>query len=169
MRELADRKRDETEQRRRDLEEGVYAAWFTPHETRVAPPSEEPVPHLNFAPLENGIARVRAAVEAYDAAAKARGGAPVDGAAAAELNAILRGAERALTREEGLPGRPWYRHQIYAPGRYTGYGVKTLPAVREAIELRHWGEAEEQAVVVGRTLEGFAAHLDRATAVIRGR
>jgi N-acetylated-alpha-linked acidic dipeptidase len=169
VRELADRKRDETEQRRRDLEEGVYAAWFTPHETRVAPPVEEPVPHLNFAPLENGVARVRAAVEAYDRAQKARGDAPLDAAAAGELDAILRGAERALTREEGLPGRPWYRHQIYAPGRYTGYGVKTLPAVREAIELRNWREAEEQAVVVGRTLEGFAAHLDRATGVIRGR
>ncbi len=169
MRELADRKREETEQRRRDLEEGVYAAWFTPHETRVAPPSEEPVPHINFAPLENGIARVRAAVAAYDRVREARGGAPLDAAAAGELNAILRGAERALTREEGLPGRPWYRHQIYAPGRYTGYGVKTLPAVREAIELRNWREAEEQAVVAGRTLEGFAAHLDRATAVIRGR
>jgi len=169
VRELAERKRDETEQRRRDLEEGVYAAWFTPHETRVAPPSEEPVPHLNFAPLENGIARVRAAVTAYDRAREARGGAPLDAAAAGELNAILRGAERALTREEGLPGRPWYRHQIYAPGRYTGYGVKTLPAVREAIELRNWREAEEQSVVAGRTLEGFAAHLDRATAVIRGR
>jgi N-acetylated-alpha-linked acidic dipeptidase len=82
---------------------------------------------------------------------------------------VLRGCERALSRTEGLPGRPWYRHQIYAPGRYTGYGVKTLPAVREAIELRNWREAEEQAVVAGRTLEGFAAHLDRATAVIHGR
>ena len=60
-------------------------------------------------------------------------------------------------------------HQVYAPGLYTGYGVKTLPAVREAIELRNWREAEEQSVVAGRTLEGFAAHLDRATAVIRGR
>src|SRR6185503_12468614 len=103
VRELADRKREETEQRRRDLEEGVYAAWFTPHETRVAPPREEPVPHLNFAPLENGIARVRAAVAAYDRVREARGGAPLDAAAAGELNALLRGAERALTREEGLP------------------------------------------------------------------
>ena len=88
--------------------------------------------------------------------------------AAKELNKILLGAERALTRTEGLPGRPWYRHQIYAPGQYTGYGVKTLPAVREAIELRNWREAEAQAVVVGRTLEGFAEQVERATAVLSG-
>jgi N-acetylated-alpha-linked acidic dipeptidase len=169
VRALADRAREETDQRRRDLEEGVYAAWFTPHETRVAPPAQDPVPHVNFAPLENGVARVRAAVAAYDRARAARGGTPLDPAAALELNAVLRTAERALAREEGLPGRPWYRHQIYAPGRYTGYGVKTLPAVREAIELRSWREAEEQAVAVGRTLEGFAAHLDRATAVLARR
>ena len=56
--------------------------------------------------------------------------------------------ERALTRKEGLPRRPWYRHQIYAPGFYTGYGVKTLPGVREALEQRQWKEAEEQVGVV---------------------
>jgi N-acetylated-alpha-linked acidic dipeptidase len=166
LRALADGKREETDQRRRDLDEGVYAAWFTPHETRIAPARQDPVPHLNFAPLENGLDRVRKAVAAYDTARDA--GKPLDAARAGELNAILRGCERALTRTEGLPGRPWYRHQIYAPGRYTGYGVKTLPAVREAIELRSWREAEEQSVVVGRTLEGFAEQVERATAVLAG-
>ena len=166
VRALADAERDETEDRRRDLEDGAYAAWFPPHETRVAPPRLDPVPHLNFAPLENGLERVRAAAAAYGRARDARAGRPLEADATRELNAILRSAERALTREEGLPGRPWYRHQVYAPGRYTGYGVKTLPAVREAIELRDWREAEAQAVVIGGTLEGFAAHLDRATAVL---
>jgi N-acetylated-alpha-linked acidic dipeptidase len=165
VRALADKQREETEQRRRDLDEGLYAAWFTPHEARVPPARPDPVPYLNFAPLENGLERVRKAAAAYDAAREARAGTPLDPARARELDAILRGCERALTRTEGLPGRPWYRHQIYAPGRYTGYGVKTLPAVREAIELRRWREAEEQAVVVGRTLEGFAEQVERATKV----
>jgi N-acetylated-alpha-linked acidic dipeptidase len=168
VRALADSKREETNQRRRDIDEGLYAAWFTPHETRVAPPRPEPVPHLNFAPLDNALERVRKAAAAYDAAREARAGKALAPGAARELNAILLGAERALTRTEGLPGRPWYRHQIYAPGQYTGYGVKTLPAVREALELRRWREAEEQAVVVGRTLEGFAEQLERATAVLTG-
>ncbi len=159
---LAGRLREETEQRNRDLDEGLFAAWFTPHESRVAPPRREPVPHLNFAPLRNAIARVREARAAYDRAREARSGRPLPAGRARELDAVLRGCERALTRSEGLPGRPWYRHQIYAPGRYTGYGVKTLPAVREALELRSWGEAEEQIGVVSKTLEGFAAEVQRA-------
>jgi N-acetylated-alpha-linked acidic dipeptidase len=159
---LADRSREEALQRNRDLDAGLYAAYFTPHEARVAPPRLEPAPRLNFAPLRNALDRVRDAVTAWDQARTSRGEAAHAEAASRELDAVLRGAERALTRQGGLPGRPWYRHQVYAPGRYTGYGVKTLPAVREAIELRQWQEAEEQIAVLGRTLEGFAAEVKRA-------
>ncbi|RYG22761.1 folate hydrolase, partial [bacterium] len=74
--------------------------------------------------------------------------------------------EQAMTVERallgpGLPGRPWYRHTLYAPGLLTGYGVKTIPGVREAIESRRWKEAEEQAKVV-------AAALDAATKTLGG-
>ena len=82
------------------------------------------------------------------------------------LDVILMSAEQALTRPEGLPVRPWFRHQVYAPGFYTGYGVKTLPGVREALEQRDWKLAEEQAVVEARTLDAFAAQIDRATALL---
>ena len=58
--------------------------------------------------------------------------------------------ERALTLDEGLPDRPWFQHQIYAPGFYTGYGVKTLPGVRESIEQKEWKLADEQIVRVGK-------------------
>jgi N-acetylated-alpha-linked acidic dipeptidase len=143
----------------------LFAAWFTPHETRVAPPRREEVPYLNFAPLRNGLGRVREARAAYDRAREARAGRALSAERARELDAVLRGCERALTRVEGLPGRPWYRHQIYAPGRYTGYGVKTLPAIREALELRSWREAEEQIEVVATTLDGFASELQRAAAL----
>jgi N-acetylated-alpha-linked acidic dipeptidase len=166
--ELADKRRTETEQRNHDLDDGLYAAWFTPYETRVAPPRQEPVPHLNFAPLENALEQVRKSVAAYDKAREGRVDRPLAAEKAQELDAILRGCERALTRPEGLPGRPWYQHQIYAPGRYTGYGVKTLPAVREALELRDWREAEKQAVVIAQTLDAFAHEVDRATAVLAG-
>jgi N-acetylated-alpha-linked acidic dipeptidase len=70
--------------------------------------------------------------------------------------------ERALTRDAGLPGRPWYKHHVYAPGFYTGYGVKTLPGVREAIEQRKWKEANEQIVIAAKVIEGYAAALDAA-------
>ncbi len=69
------------------------------------------------------------------------------------INAQLIAVERTLTLPDGLPGRPWYRNQIYAPGLYTGYGVKTLPGVRESIEEKQWKLAEEQAVRVGKVLE----------------
>ena len=67
---------------------------------------------------------------------------------------------------DGLPGRPWYRHDIYAPGFYTGYGVKTLPSVREAIEQRRWKEVDAQVVAVAATIQGAAREIDRATAAI---
>jgi N-acetylated-alpha-linked acidic dipeptidase len=74
--------------------------------------------------------------------------------------------ERALGTKEGLPGRPWYRHQIYAPGFYTGYGVKTLPTVREAIEERQWKAVDGNIEVLARTIEGTAKEIDRATALL---
>jgi N-acetylated-alpha-linked acidic dipeptidase len=79
------------------------------------------------------------------------------------------GLERALTRREGLPGRSWYTHHVYAPGFYTGYGVKTLPGVREAIEQRRWREADEQIVILARLIEGYAAEIERAVAIMAKR
>ena len=84
----------------------------------------------------------------------------------AAANGILLTAERALTREAGLPRRPWFRHQIYAPGFYTGYGVKTLPAVREAIEERDFNEAAAQIPKVAATIEAYAAEIEKAAAAL---
>jgi N-acetylated-alpha-linked acidic dipeptidase len=71
--------------------------------------------------------------------------------------------ERAMTREQGLPRRPWFKHQIYAPGFYTGYGVKTLPGVREAIEQKNWTEAATEITNIAATLAEVSAEIDRAT------
>jgi N-acetylated-alpha-linked acidic dipeptidase len=75
--------------------------------------------------------------------------------------------ERAMIRDAGLPRRSWFKHQIYAPGFYTGYGVKTLPAIREAIEQRNWSEAEQQVSLVSETINQIAAAIDRATAQLK--
>ena len=87
----------------------------------------------------------------------------------AALNQILIKTERALTNEAGLPGRPWYRHQVYAPGFYTGYGVKTLPAVRESIEQREWDQATRAIDDVAATLRRFADEVGKATALLEDR
>jgi N-acetylated-alpha-linked acidic dipeptidase len=84
------------------------------------------------------------------------------------VNAKLLQSERALTLPDGLPGRPWFRHQIYAPGYYTGYGVKTIPAVREAIEQKQWPEAEAQMARVGEVLRNEAQVIDEAAAALEG-
>jgi len=106
-----------------------------------------------------------ASAERYAAASKGASALPRDRQVA--LDRQLMKMERALTLPGGLPGRPWYVHHIYAPGRYTGYGVKTLPGAREAIELREWAEAEKQIVIVSKVIEGYAAEVDAASALAR--
>ena len=90
-------------------------------------------------------------------------GAPA-AAALADVNRTLLQSERRLSSDEGLPGRPWYKHMIYASGFYTGYGVKTLPGVREAIEQNRWTEADTQILRVAKILDTEAALIDSATA-----
>jgi N-acetylated-alpha-linked acidic dipeptidase len=163
---LADDLREKTEEDNRQARERTLVLAADPQQTFVPPREREPVPYINFAPLQNALARVEGGARAFDKARAERAGRPLAPEAQRALDEILRQAERALTRPLGLPGRPWFRHQVYAPGYYTGYGVKTLPGVREALEMRHWKSAEEQAVIAGRTLEGFAALIDRARALL---
>jgi len=169
---LAQEKREQIVERNRQIDEGVFAATEDPREKTVPPPREAVPPFLNFAPLENGLAALEGATRLYDQAlarAAENGGAALAGAALRDANARLIAVERALTLDEGLPNRPWFKNQIYAPGFYTGYGVKTLPAVRESIEQKQWQLADEEIVRVGKVLEnageaiqGAAAELTRA-------
>jgi N-acetylated-alpha-linked acidic dipeptidase len=167
VRALADALRRETEEGNRRIRERVLELADDPDLPFVTPAEKPAVPHLNFAPLQNAAQALEASATRW-AAAWNRAGEPaaLPAARRAALDRALMGMERALTREEGLPGRPWYRHQVYAPGLYTGYGVKTLPAVREAIELRRFAEAEEQIEVLADVLAGYTARLDEATALV---
>ncbi|MFL6208780.1 MAG: transferrin receptor-like dimerization domain-containing protein [Pyrinomonadaceae bacterium] len=162
---LADDMREETREKNRRISDKTFAAVFDPTETYVVPSPEAPVPYLNFAPLQNALARLQESARAYDAAMRALDaqGRTLAPAAQAALDDALRQTERAMLREQGLPRRSWFRHQIYAPGYYTGYGVKTLPAVREAIEQRNWPEAEQQINLVAETITQIAAAIDTAT------
>jgi N-acetylated-alpha-linked acidic dipeptidase len=168
VRQLVTSMREETEERNRRLDEGTYEAVARPGETSLPPRRLDPVPALELAPIERAVARLEAAARRFDDAAAARPGGTtaLPASARAALDAVLMKSERSMLRPEGLPGRPWFKNQVYAPGLYTGYGVKTLPAVREAIEQRRWREAEEQARTVGAVLEGYADEIDRAAAII---
>jgi len=162
---LALRLRGETERHNQALERGAFEAVAPPDEARVTPARKDPVPHLNFAPLRNGAERLQQAARTYDRALAEKGPA-ASADARSSANAILLRAERALTRPEGLTGRPWFRHHVYAPGYYTGYGVKTLPLAREAIEGRRWTEAEKGIVVTAEVLAAYAAEIERAAAAL---
>lgn len=123
---------------------------------------------VDLAPLRRAVERVRLSADAYDRELRAKttaGG--LTEAQAKAANALLIQSERKLLSDAGLPRREWFRHQIYAPGFYTGYGVKTLPGVREAIEQKNWAEATAQVGVIARTLEGFAAQIDAAREALR--
>jgi N-acetylated-alpha-linked acidic dipeptidase len=156
---LAHEQRDRAIERNRQIDEGLFAAVNDPRSPLIAPPRETPPPFLNFAPLDNGLAALDRAAALYG---RVLGAATLDRAALGAADARLMAVERALTLKDGLPGRPWYKHQIYAPGLYTGYGVKTLPAVRESIEQKQWKRAEEQIVRVGKALENAAAAIEAA-------
>jgi len=165
---LADDLRDEAEERSRRLADRTYELVDDPKSTFVPPKALDPVPYLNLAPLRNAAEALDRSTKAYEKALAARtaDGHPLPPAQAEQLNAILFKLERSLTRKEGLPRRPWFVHQVYAPGFYTGYGVKTLAPVREALEQRNWKEAEEQAAIVAGVLESYAREVDRARAVV---
>jgi N-acetylated-alpha-linked acidic dipeptidase len=149
----------------REIEEGVFQAVNDPRRPTVAPKIESVPPFLNFAPLDNAVTELAKSAEAYkkayeQASAKANFGK----LPATELNRLLARNEQQLTREEGLPGRPWFKHEIYAPGQYTGYEAKTLPVIREALELKRWKQAEEAVVVVSKVLQEEAEYISAAAA-----
>jgi N-acetylated-alpha-linked acidic dipeptidase len=167
LKNLLQQKQDEIRERNRQIEEGVFRATFDPRRPTVAPKVEEVAPFINFAPLDNVVAALTKAAEAYKKTydqASAAGELAKASASAQELNHLLMESERKLTNPEGLPGRPWFKHEIYAPGQYTGYEAKTIPGVREALELKRWKEAEEQVGIAAKTLQQETALINEATA-----
>lgn len=156
--------RQTIEENNREIHEGVFTAMSDP-QTPSYPPKEEQVPpYLNFAPLENGAADLTISAEKYQTAFNqlAQNDSVLDGTQAAAMNHLLMLTERATLRQAGLPGRSWYKNQIYAPGAYTGYGVKTLPAVHEAMDQHQWQLAEQETPVVGSVLVDWSRAIDAA-------
>ena len=159
---LAQKSRDEIVERNRELDEGVFAATADPRVKSVPPEKEAVPPFLNFAPLDNATDELAHASIEYRKSlekAVANGGAALGRASLGDVNEALRESEQKLTLEQGLPGRPWFKHFVDAPGRYTGYEAKTLPAVREAIEQKQWKDVDAEIAVTARVLESEAAHI----------
>jgi N-acetylated-alpha-linked acidic dipeptidase len=163
---LADGMRAKTQELAKLLDQGDYPLASDPQKPRAAPPRAAEVPYLNFAEFDNAIVKLERSAKSFDQEYARLAGEDASSAAARErFNATLSNLEQTLTDPQGLPGREWYRHLLYAPGRFTGYGVKTLPGIREAIEERHWDDANRNIGVVARALNAYSARLDRAVSV----
>ncbi len=160
---LTDSMREETKRTNEFISSGMWQAVQDPTENLIAPKTYQPVPNLDFATLQKAVAHLQESAKNFQSVRNKQLSPSVQ----KSLDEVLMKTERALTNSNGLPRRDWFKHQIYAPGFYTGYGVKTLPAIREAIEQRDWKEASEQIRNVAQTIENFANEIDKATKLLQ--
>jgi N-acetylated-alpha-linked acidic dipeptidase len=153
--------RQTTEKHNELVRSKAYELSADPKKNLKAPELKSSVPYLDFSPLQNALAALEGEAESFS---------KIDFSTLPKskrdtLNELLMKTEQQLTSPEGLPRRSWYKHQIYAPGFYTGYGVKTLPGVREAIEQRDWEEAQSEIEKLAGTLKSMANHLNGINAM----
>jgi N-acetylated-alpha-linked acidic dipeptidase len=127
----------------------------------------KPVPKFDFAPLDQSIARLKKSARDYDSAL-ATSGATLPEPAARELFDLARETDQTLAPETGLPGRPWYKNLIYAPGHLTGYSAKTLPGIREAIEDERWSDVGHYIELTAAALEEYSDRLHTGARLMTG-
>jgi N-acetylated-alpha-linked acidic dipeptidase len=162
---LLENSRGETEVQNKMINDKLFAVANDPVKKLVIPKPKEVVPFLNFSAFENSLAQLKQNAEDLQKLYKDASSLPSQ--TQAQLNEILFKVERSLIQPEGLPRRPWYKHQIYAPGFYTGYGVKTLPAIREAIEQRNWKEAQGSIDIATKTILAYNAEVQQAVNLLK--
>jgi len=160
-------KQEEITERNTEIQEGAFTATADPHKTFVSPPVEAVPPYMNFAPMKNSIETLKRSAERYSKAlAKFRhaGDGVVSASSLETINADLLAISRLFLNEKGLPERPWFKNQIYAPGAYTGYGAKPVAAVREFMDEKKWKEADAQIPMVADVIDHVSAGIDKAAA-----
>lgn len=152
-----DQLRESTNIENQLIKENRYVQAADPLKTYIPPVAKEEVPFLDFSPVQNALTNLdKSSAKLYEQMNKAG----LSGEKKNQLNEQLYQAEQQLLLTNGLPRRPWYKHSIYAPGFYTGYGVKTLPGIREAIEQRNWKEAQQQVLLAAQAIQTFSTYLN---------
>jgi N-acetylated-alpha-linked acidic dipeptidase len=158
-------KQDEFTERNLQLREGVFTAMADPRKPSVPPPAEIVPPYMNFSPMKNAIEVLKKNSERYSkalAAWQAKGSPALSDQSVSQVNADVLKVSRLFLNEKGLPERPWFKNQIYAPGAYTGYGAKPIAAVREYMDAKKWKEADGQIPQVAQVIETAAAGIGKA-------
>jgi N-acetylated-alpha-linked acidic dipeptidase len=157
-------KQEEFTERNLELQEGVFRATNDPKRPTLPPPVESVPPYINFAPMKNALEVLKKSSDRYSKALsrwQAAGGPSESTQKVELLNDDLLKVSRLFLNENGLPERPWFKNQIYAPGAYTGYGAKPIAAVREYMDEKKWKEAEGQVPQVAQVIENAAAGIDK--------
>jgi N-acetylated-alpha-linked acidic dipeptidase len=164
-------KQDEFTERNLELQEGVFNATNDPHRPTQPPPAEAVPPYMNFAPMKNAIDTLKKSAERYSKELskwRDSGSPQLPAEKIKLLNADLMQVPRWFLSEKGLPERPWFKNQIYAPGAYTGYGAKPIAAVREYMDEKKWKEADAQIPGVAQVIERVAAGINKAADDLEG-
>jgi N-acetylated-alpha-linked acidic dipeptidase len=164
---LADARRQQAEAQAKMLAANAFRLADDPSKTSGPPTALKRVPHFNMAPLDNAVDHLKRSAKTYDTALAARG-ARLSKETKAKLVELARQTEQTLVNDAGLPGRGWYKHLIYAPGRYTGYNPKTLPGVREGIEEERFADVDRYAALTGAALDAYADKLDEGVLLMGG-
>jgi N-acetylated-alpha-linked acidic dipeptidase len=133
--------RETTELENQIINSNGYAVGDDPAKKYIVPMVKPVVPFLDFSPLQNAMQQLKTSVDNLNVVFQNK---IKTNTISLTFNQSLHRAEQQLLNEAGLPRRPWYKHTLYAPGSYTGYGVKTMPGIREAIERSDWKEAQQQ-------------------------
>jgi N-acetylated-alpha-linked acidic dipeptidase len=165
---LVDQTRKDTAQQHQLLDRHAFTLAADPTRPVAPPARDSDVPTIDLAPLDQAARQLDDSVKAYQAAyaALATNDFALPAAQQRRLDSAMGRMEQALTDPAGLPTRPWFKHMIYAPGMLTGYGVKTVPGVREAIEGRRWDEADRYATVTAAVIDRYRAQLDALTKLL---
>ena len=175
IRSLLAARRTEAQDRAALLQAGAYGLAADPAKPGAPPEPESVPPQLDLNPLGAAVTGLMASARAYDAmvaaydASLAAGGRPLPRERLARLQALMLDIDQTLAVDAGLPGRPWYRNLVYAAGRYTGYGAKTLPGVREAIEEGRWDDAVRYIDLTAQALNAYSRRLEEAAQALGGR
>ena len=169
VKKLADGKREEAEVQEKLLKDRAFQLSDDPTKSSGLPEALDRVPHIELAGLEDAVDHLKRSAKAYDDTL-AKTGPDLSRDRLMRLQNLMLDIDQTLLSDVGLPGgRSWYRNMVYAPGRFTGYGAKTLPGVREAIEDRRWADADLYARLTAEALNRFSDRLDQATALLNGR
>jgi len=164
-------KQDEFTERNLEWQEGVFTAINDPRRPTAPPPRETVPPFMNFAPIKNAIETLKKSAARYARAQslwQASGSPELSQPGEQLVNNDLIAVSRLFLNENGLPERPWFKNQIYAPGAYTGYGAKPIAAVREYMDEKKWKEADAQIPQVAQVIENAAAGMDKAAQDLEG-